>query len=85
MSEQQQLEEIKRIVTNLDAKVSGIISVLRGNELDKGDTGISGRVNDLEDRVFDLEKWKYRIFWFGLGMAAPAGVGVWELLKVLFK
>lgn len=80
MNEQEQLEEIKKMVVGMDAKLNGVISFLRGNELDKEDKGLAGWKNEIEDRVFELEKWKFRQYWFAMGFSA-AGVGVWELLK----
>lgn len=81
----QDLEQIEKVVTNIDAKVTGIIAFLRGNELDKDDKGLVGRVNDLEIRIVSLEKWKDRLFWAMIGMGFPAGVGTWEFVKTIIN
>jgi hypothetical protein len=80
----QDLEQIEKLVAAVDTKVTGIIAFLRGNELDKEDKGLVGRVNEIERRTENLEKWRDRIFWALIGMGLPAGVGTWELVKSIF-
>jgi hypothetical protein len=80
----QELVQIENLVKEVDAKVTGIRAFLSGNELDKDDKGMVGRVNDIETRIENLEKWKDRIFWCLVGMGLPAGVGTWELFKTIF-
>jgi hypothetical protein len=71
-------------VDELKMKLDEVLSLLRGNILDKSDNGFIGSVNDLEKRVSTLEKWKDRIVWLFIGMGLPASVGVIEILKKIF-
>jgi hypothetical protein len=71
-------------VDELKMKLDEVLSLLRGNILDKSDNGFIGSVNDLEKRVNTLEKWKDRIVWLFIGMGLPASVGVIEILKKIF-
>lgn len=71
-------------VDELKKKLDEVLSLLRGNILDKSDNGFIGSVNDLEKRVTTLEKWKDRIVWMMVGMGIPASIGVVEILKKIF-
>lgn len=71
-------------VDELKKKLDEVLSLLRGNTLDKSDSGFIGSVNDLEKRVSTLEKWKDRIVWMMVGMGIPASIGVVEILKKIF-
>lgn len=71
-------------VDELKKKLDEVLSLLRGNILDKSDNGFIGSVNDLEKRVSTLEKWKDRIVWMIVGMGIPASIGVVEILKKIF-
>lgn len=80
-----ELQKIEQAVKEVDAKVTGIRAFLSGNELDKDDKGMVGQMNDVLQRVTTLEKWKDRIFYVMIGMALPAGIGTWELVKKIFQ
>jgi hypothetical protein len=71
-------------IDELKKKLDEVLSLLRGNHLDKNDQGFIGSVNDLEKRMTTLEKWKDRIVWMFLGMGIPASVGIVEILKKIF-
>jgi hypothetical protein len=71
-------------IDELKKKLDEVLSLLRGNTLDKNDQGFIGSVNDLEKRVTSLEKWRDRIVWMVIGMGIPASVGVVEILKKIF-
>lgn len=71
-------------VDELKKKLDEVLSLLRGNTLDKNDQGFIGIVDDLHKRVTSLEKWKDRIVWMVIGMGLPASVGVIEILKKIF-
>ena len=75
--EMQEVDELKK-------KLDEVLSLLRGNTLDKTDQGFIGVVNDLENRVSVLEKWKDRMVWMVIGMGLPASVGIMEILKKIF-
>jgi hypothetical protein len=70
-------------VDELKKKLDEVLSLLRGNILDKNDQGFIGSVNDLINRVSSLEKWKDRIVWMFIGMGIPASIGVMEILRKL--
>lgn len=71
-------------IDELKKKLDEVLSLLRGNILDKNDQGFIGSVNDLEKRVTGLEKWRDRIIWTLVGMGIPASVGMIEILKKIF-
>jgi hypothetical protein len=86
-----ELELIKKQVQEVNGKVSLILTLLSGNELDK-DTGLINTVklmqkdyDKIEERVAKLEKWKDKFFWMMIGMAMPAGYGISELLGSIAK
>ena len=80
----QELDRIQDSVDSIDQKLMRIEAFLSGNELDREDKGLIGRVNDLEKRVLLLEKWKDRIFWTLIGMGIPAGIGIYNILEKIF-
>lgn len=78
------MDQLTDKVDDIDEKVTSILTLLRGNALDKSDNGIIGAVDSLERRLAILEKWKDRIVWMVLGMGLPASVGIMEILKKIF-
>ncbi len=76
-------EQLKHKVDDIDNKVTSILTLLRGNALDKNDPGVIGAVDDLIKRITNLEKWKDRIVWMVIGMGVPASVGIVEILRKL--
>lgn len=78
-----ELSNLEEKVNDVDDKVSSILTLLKGNDLNREDKGVIGIVNDLEERVATLEKWKDRIVWMFIGMGVPASVGVIEILRKL--
>lgn len=77
-------QQVKEKVDEIGEKVTSILTLLRGNVLDKNDQGVIGTVDDLVKRVTALEKWKDRIVWMFIGMGIPASVGIVEILKKIF-
>lgn len=64
-----------------DKKLDLIISLLKGNELNKDDPGLIGRVRDHGLRINKMEKrWDKTIAWI-IGFSFGGGVAVTELLK----
>ena len=62
----------------IDRKLDSVLVLLRGNELDKQDTGLVGTMNDIDDRVKRLERWKDRIIVIAISLSVPAGLGIKE-------
>jgi hypothetical protein len=86
-----ELEALKRQLQEVNNKVTTVITLLSGNDLDK-ENGLIHTVKlmqkDLDkqdDRIAKLEKWKDRFFWMMIGMAMPAGYGVSQLFGMIFK
>lgn len=83
MTEMQHLESQ---VKEVDKKVTSILGLLKGNELDKEDKGMIGVQNNHEERLSSLEKIKDRGMYFLIGLSIPAGWGVIDILqKILIK
>lgn len=68
-------------IDELKKKLDEVLSLLRGNILDRNDQGFIGAVDDLSKRVSSLEKWRDRGIWMVIGMGLPASVGIIEILK----
>lgn len=77
-------QQLKDKVDEIGEKVTSILTLIRGNVLDKNDQGVIGTVDDLIKRVTTLEKWKDRMVWMVIGMGLPASVGIMEILKKIF-
>jgi hypothetical protein len=69
------IDQLKEDIQEVGGKITKILSLLQGNDLDKDDKGLVGTVNDIDKRVKTLEKWKDRIVWLLIGLSIPAGVG----------
>lgn len=68
---------------NLEWKVDQILTLLRGNPLDKDDNGLVGVVNILDKRVMKLEKLRNKILWVVVGMSIPSGFGITKILMAV--
>lgn len=64
-------------------KLDKILTLLRGNELDKNDNGIVGKINDMDTRLYKLEMTKNRLFWILIGMSFPTGIGIGKLIDII--
>lgn len=80
MSDIQHLEEQ---VEQVDKKVSSILQLLKGNELDKDDEGMIGVQNNHEQRIRRIEKISDRLFYFLIGLSAFAGWGLIDIIQKL--
>jgi hypothetical protein len=80
---QRVLKELGDGITRLDSGLARIETFLKGNELDKDDKGLVGRVNSTEERLKSLEKFRDRAIYIGIGMGLPAGIGAWEIVRGL--
>jgi hypothetical protein len=82
----QTMTEIQKLeiqVENVDNKVSSILSILRGNDINKEDRGMIGRQFDHERRLARLEKLKDKVLWFFVGLSIPASWGVIDIIQKL--
>ena len=87
--------ELEEQVKSLDQKVTKILHLLSGTDLDPSQGFIFQFVSDkkerkaLEDRIIKLERLKDKAIWVLAGMALPAGYGIASaiagLLDLLFK
>ena len=64
-------------------KLDKILILLIGNEFDKNDNGIVGKINDMDERLKKLETMRSRLIWTIVGMSFPTGVGVGKLIDIL--
>jgi hypothetical protein len=79
-------EQVEEKLVSVERKVSTILDLIAGNNLNKDDKGIVGKVVSHDDRLDDLEKWRDRLVWTVIGMGLPASVGIWEILrKIILK
>ena len=76
MDEQMELRDIRN-------KVTSILQLLKGHELDKDDKGMIGVLNDHDRRLEKLEKIKDRLIFILIILAVPASGGVWDAFKTL--
>lgn len=80
------MEHLEQQVAGVDRKVSSILQLLKGNELDKDDKGMIGIQNSHESRIQRLEKLLDRGIYFILGLSAFAGWGIIDIIqKVIIK
>ena len=75
--EEKDMQELKKMI-------SEIYYVVVGSEHDK-DNGLIERVKCLEIEQEKQKNFINRIIWFVVGMGAPAGWGVVEILIKIFK
>ena len=75
------MESLEKQVGGIDTKVTSILILLRGHEMDKDDKGMIGVQNEHEDRLIKLEKLKDRLIWFLYGLSIPAGWGIIDMIK----
>ena len=81
-----EIQRLEQQVETVDNKVDSILSILRGNDMNKDDRGMIGRQNEHERRINALEKLKDRSMWFLIGLSIPAGWGMVDIIgKILSK
>jgi len=78
-------EQVEEKLISVEVKVSKILDIIAGNNLNKDDKGLTGKVNEHGDRLSTLEKWKDRLIYTVIGMGVPASVGVLEILRKIFN
>ncbi len=80
------VQHLERQVAEVDTKVSSILQLLKGNDLDKDDRGMIGMQTNHEERLTSLEKIKDRLVYFCLGISIPAGWGIIDIIqKIILK
>jgi hypothetical protein len=80
------MEGLEKQVKGIDSKVTSILILLRGHDMDKDDKGMIGIQNDHEQRIAKLEKMKDRLVYFLFGLSAFAGWGILDIIgKIVFK
>lgn len=80
------MQHIEKQVGEIDDKVTNILTILRGHEMDRDDKGMIGVQNDHERRITRLEKYVNNGFWFILGISIPAGWGIIDIIqKIILK
>lgn len=65
-------------------KVDEIYYYIVGNKLDPS-SGMTTRINKMEEKIKTLEDFKKKVIWVGVGMALPTTYGVFELLSKFLK
>lgn len=81
-----EMEHLEQQLGKVDDKVSAILFLLKGNELDKDDKGMIGTQKDHSKRIANIEKLKERVIWFLFGLSIFAGWGLIDILqKILIK
>lgn len=80
-------QQLKDKVDEIGEKVTSILTLLRGNVLDKNDQGIIGTVDDIDKRLKSLEDWKKGSIRYlkgiAIGMAIPSSIGIVKLLEII--
>lgn len=76
-----EMKYLEKQVSDVDIKVTSILTLLKGNELDKSDRGLIGEIKDHDKRLTGLEKLRDRLVWFIIGLSIPAGYGIIDIVK----
>jgi hypothetical protein len=80
-------QQLKDKVDEIGEKVTSILTLLRGNVLDRNDQGIIGTVDDNDKRLKALEDWKKGSIRYlkgiAIGIAIPSSIGIVKLLEII--
>ena len=86
-----EFEQVEQQIIEVNRKVTSILHLLSGNELDPG-TGLVNKVKelqtenkDLKGRVLKLEELKKKIIWVAAGIAFPTCYGASSLIYKFVK
>jgi hypothetical protein len=79
--EMSDIQQLERQVGGIDKKVSSILVLLKGHEMDNDDKGMIGELKDHEKRLEALEKMKDRLVYFLIGLSIPAGWGLIDIIQ----
>lgn len=78
---QKEVDALQRELRAVNDKLNSIITLLNGHELDTDSGGLVHKVNSIESRIFDVERFKDRITYVALGMAIPASWGIIDIVS----
>lgn len=81
-----EMQHIEKQVAEVNTKVTSILVLLKGHDLDKDDKGMIGVQNDHESRLQKLEKTLDRMKYLLIGVSIPAGWGIVDIVqKIILK
>lgn len=78
-------ESTAREIREVNGKVTSILQLLKGHELDKDDKGMVGIQNDHEERISKVERLIDKGKYFIIGICFPASWGIADILIKLFS
>ena len=79
-----EMQHIEKQVGDIDTKVTSILVLLKGHELDKDDRGMIGIQNDHEGRIQKMERLVEKGKYFLIGISVPASWGIIDILQKVF-
>jgi hypothetical protein len=78
-----EIQKLEGQVGAVDVKVTSVLNILRGNEINRADTGMIGIQDDHERRLTKVERFIDRAKWFLIGLSLPAGWGMIDIIQKL--
>lgn len=78
-----ELQELKKDLAEIAHSVHSILTLLKGNDLDTAN-GMVEKLHACDMRLARVEDFITKIKWVAIGATIPAGVGILEILKVIF-
>lgn len=81
---QDQIQKQGQQIDRIENKVDRFTWLVTGNELDKTDTGMIGKIKDHEIRIVVMEKKMDKFIYMLMGASAFGGIGIFKLLSELF-
>jgi hypothetical protein len=79
------LNKLTSKIGDVDIKVSGVLSLLKGNELDKDDRGLLGEVSEIKKEMENLKDFKKKVIYVALGASLPASLGLLEFIRQVMQ
>lgn len=81
----EEVDKLNDRVAVLDKNVSKILDLLRGDEFDRHDNGILGRVMENRKRIEKIEKMIFKAIWIIVGASMATGIGIKALFDNFIK
>lgn len=78
------MDQTQLKLEEIHEKVTSIVRLLKGHEMNKEDMGMIGIQNDHEKRIETLEKLVEKGKWFLFGLSVPAGWGIIDIIQKIF-